>query len=97
MFDVCERLAPVRGRSFSASRIAFLTDAKCYPVQREHNLIHCVANRPFYRCGGHIELISREKGDHYYIQTQYNDLFSHYNFFSRKTLRKLARKSMHKY
>ena len=63
----------------------------------EHNLIHCVANRPFYRCGGHSELISREKGDHYYIQTQYNDLFSHYNFFSRKTFRKLTRKSMHKY
>ena len=25
--------------------------------------------------------ISREKGDHYYIQTQYNDLFPHNNFF----------------
>ena len=25
--------------------------------------------------------ISREKGDHYYIQTRHNDLFSHYNLF----------------
>ena len=25
--------------------------------------------------------ISREKGDHYYIQTRRNDLFSHYNLF----------------
>ena len=25
--------------------------------------------------------ISREKGDRYYIQTQHNDLFSHYNLF----------------
>ena len=25
--------------------------------------------------------ISREKGDHYYIQTRQNDLFSHYNLF----------------
>ena len=25
--------------------------------------------------------IYREKGDHYYIQTQQNDLFSHYNLF----------------
>ena len=25
--------------------------------------------------------ISRQKGDHYYIQTRHNDLFSHYNLF----------------
>ena len=25
--------------------------------------------------------ISPEKGDHYYIQTRHNDLFSHYNLF----------------
>ena len=25
--------------------------------------------------------ISREKGDHYYIQTRHNDFFSYYNLF----------------
>jgi len=25
--------------------------------------------------------ISMGKGDHYYIETRYNDLFAHYNFF----------------
>ena len=33
--------------------------------------------------------ISREKGDHYYIQTRHNDLFSYYNLF----LGKLKEKS----
>ena len=37
--------------------------------------------------------ISREKGDHYYIQTRRNDLFSHYNLFLRKLKEKLARKA----
>ena len=36
--------------------------------------------------------IFREKGDHYYIQTRHNDLFSHYNLFLGK-LKKLARKA----
>ena len=35
---------------------------------------------------------SWEKGDHYYIQTRDNDLFSHYNLFLGK-LKKLARKA----
>ena len=34
--------------------------------------------------------ISRGKGDHYYIQTQYNDLFFHYNLFLGKLKEKLA-------
>ena len=34
--------------------------------------------------------ISREKGDHYYIQTRHNDLFSYYNLF----LVKLKEKKM---
>ena len=34
--------------------------------------------------------ISREKGDHYYIQTQHDDLFSHYNLFLGKLKEKLA-------
>ena len=29
--------------------------------------------------------ISREKGDHYYIQTRHNDRFSHYNLFLGKS------------
>ena len=41
--------------------------------------------------------ISREKGDHYYIQTRHNDLFFHYNDFVGKLERnlkeKLARKA----
>ena len=37
--------------------------------------------------------ISREKGDHYYIQTRHNDLFSYYNLFLGKLKEKLARKA----
>ena len=37
--------------------------------------------------------ISREKGEHYYIQTQYNDIFSHYDLFLGKLNEKLARKA----
>ena len=38
--------------------------------------------------------ISREKGDHYYIQARPNDLFSfHYNLFLGKVKEKLARKA----
>ena len=37
--------------------------------------------------------ISREKGDHYYIQTRHNDLFSHYNLFQGKLKEKLAQKA----
>ena len=37
--------------------------------------------------------ISREKGDHYHIQTRYNDLFFPLQSFSRKTLRKIGPKS----
>jgi len=38
--------------------------------------------------------ISWEKGDHYYIQTWHNDLFSHYNLFKGKLKEKLARKAL---
>ena len=41
--------------------------------------------------------ISREKGDHYYIQTLHNDLFSHYNLFLGKLKQKLAQKGARKY
>ena len=37
--------------------------------------------------------IFREKDDHYYIQTRHNDLFFTLQSFSRKTLRRLARKA----
>ena len=38
--------------------------------------------------------ISREKGDHYYIQTRHNDpFFFHYNLFLGKLQEKLARKA----
>ena len=41
--------------------------------------------------------ISREKGDHYYIQTRHNDRFSPLQSFSRQTLRKIGPKSARKY
>ena len=37
--------------------------------------------------------ISREKRDHYYIQTRHNDLFSDYNLLLGKLKEKLARKA----
>ena len=37
--------------------------------------------------------ISRKKGDHYYIQTRQNELFSHYNLFLGKLKEKLALKA----
>ena len=36
--------------------------------------------------------ISREKGNHYFIQTRHNDFFSHCNFFLGKLKENLARK-----
>ena len=36
---------------------------------------------------------SQEKGEHDYIQTRHNDLFSHYNLFQGKLEEKLARKA----
>ena len=41
--------------------------------------------------------ISREKGDHYYIQTRHNDLFFPLKSFSRKTKKKIGPKSPRKY
>ena len=37
--------------------------------------------------------ISRKKGEHYYIQTQYNNIFSHYDLFLGKPNEKFARKA----
>ena len=37
-----------------------------------------------YTVKDHISNTKREKGDHYYIQTQRKDLFSHYNLILRK-------------
>ena len=36
-------------------------------------------------------IVYRQKGDHYYIQTRHNDLFSYYNLFLGKLKEKLAR------
>ena len=35
-----------------------------------------------------------EQGDHYYIQTRYKDLFSHYNLILRKLYEKMSRKAL---
>ena len=45
----------------------------------------------------HISTTKLEKGDHYYIQTRQKDLFSHYQSYSKKTLRKNVPKSARKY
>ena len=37
--------------------------------------------------------ISREKGDHYYIQTRHNDFFGYYNLFLGKLKEKFALKA----
>ena len=41
--------------------------------------------------------ISREKGNHYYIQTRHNDLFFPLQSFSRKTSIEIGPKSARKY
>ena len=38
-------------------------------------------------------IVYRQRGDHYYIQTRHNDLFSHNNLFLGKLKEKLARKA----
>ena len=35
-----------------------------------------------------------KKGDHYYIQTRHEDLFSHYNRILRKLSEKISRKAL---
>ena len=37
-----------------------------------------------YTLTDHVFNTKLEKGNHYYIQTQYKDLFSHYNLILRK-------------
>ena len=37
-----------------------------------------------YTVKDHISNTKLEKGDHYFIQTQHKDLFSHYNLILRK-------------
>ena len=52
--------------------------APCFDVYNDH---------PFpekYIVKDHISNTKLEKGDHYYIQTWYKDLFSHYNLILRK-------------
>ena len=52
--------------------------APCFDVYNDH---------PFpkkYTVKDHISNTKLEKGDHYYIQTWYKDLFSHYNLILRK-------------
>ena len=47
-----------------------------------------------YTVKDHISNTKLEKGDHYYIQTRYKDLFSHYNLILRnvpKSARKYKR------
>ena len=44
-----------------------------------------------YTVKDHISNTKLEKGDHYYIQTQYKDLLSHYNLILRKIQEKMSR------
>ena len=47
-----------------------------------------------YTMKDHISNTKLEKGDHYYIQTRYKDLFSHYNLILRKLYEKKSRKAL---
>ena len=47
-----------------------------------------------YTVKDHISSTKLEKGDHYYIQTQHKDLFSHYNLILRTFLEKMFRKAL---
>ena len=70
--------------------IEFITFKEYYGIPRGHLL------SIYARFSGKKRTslyISREKGDHYYIQTRHNDLFSHYNLFLGKLKEKLARKA----
>ena len=44
-----------------------------------------------YTVKDHISNTKLEKGDHYYIQTRYKDLLSHYNLILRKIQEKMSR------
>ena len=47
-----------------------------------------------YTVKDHISNTKLENGDHYYIQTQHKDLFSHYNLILRKLSEKISRKAL---
>ena len=44
-----------------------------------------------YTVKDHISNTKLEKGDHYYIQTRYEDLLSHYNLILRKIQERMSR------
>ena len=50
-----------------------------------------------YTVKDHISNTKIEKGDHYYIQTQHKDLFSHYNLILRKLKKRKVPKRARKY
>ena len=47
-----------------------------------------------YTVKDHISNTKLEKGDHYYIQTWYKDLFSRYNLILRKLKEKKSQKAL---
>ena len=47
-----------------------------------------------YTVKDHISNTKLEKGDHYYIQTRYKNLFSHCNLILRKLYEKISRKAL---
>ena len=62
--------------------IEFIRFKEYYRMPRGHSLIIYAHFSGKKRTSMYI---SREKGDHYYIQTQHNDLFFSLQSFSRKT------------
>ena len=47
-----------------------------------------------YTVKDHISDTKPEKGDHYYIQTRHNGLFSHYNLILRKLHEKMSQEAL---
>ena len=47
-----------------------------------------------YTVKDHVFNTKIEKGNHYYIQTRYKDLFSHFNLILRKLYEKMFRKAL---
>ena len=71
-------------------QIEFIRFKKYYGMPRGHSLSIYASFSDKKRTSKYI---SRQKGDHYYIQRRHNDLFFSLQSFSKKTLKKMAGKA----
>ena len=74
-------------------QIEFIRFKKYYGMPRGHSLSIYASFSDKKRTSKYI---SREKGDHYYIQTRYKDLFFPITIFSLENLKKIGPKSARK-